>query len=818
MKLSVKTMTTASVSMLSATIAFVACSGDVTKVTDEYISGATLITKKDKLPDCDELNSGEIVYVTENGLSYICANEKWHVMSGANGENGKDGEDGKAGAQGVAGEPGEKGASCTMKAIENDESLAGIEVTCGANVDTLWSGVDGENGIDGTDGYDGVAGSIASKCGLTKVANEDSSRFGVEIACKNAKPDTLWNGLDGQDGAPGDQGLTGDGCTSKKLVDAKDSVWAIEISCGSGDLLTRDTIVNGVDGSDGDVGAVLASCELAKVVDNDGRKGIEMTCSNSDPDTLWSGVDGMNGNPGTDGNKCSSTSVVGENGIKGVEITCGTESTTLWSGKDGENGGDGGDGADGDNGVGCVAADDGFGLIHITCGSGTSASSFDIYKGLCEGKPYDPDHFDCIDGKAIGKGFVTCGEEYYNPETSECLDASISLFALKGWKQCGTAAYDPEVDSCYFSTTIDVRGLSVCGTSLYDPAKKACYFGTTVGDIGLAECGTELYDAETQECYDETNSIVGDKGQTLCGVVLYDATKKECYFGNTVADIGLSICGTALYDETAQECYDETNSIVGDIGLALCGTELYDSAEDSCYNAATSLVGEKGQTLCGGVLVGAEGTCINGAVYTQGSLEDNRGSTTVTYKTMTVTTSTTTQTWMADNLNYATSSGSMCGGSNKDCSTYGRLYNWSAANSACPSGWHLPTTTEWNNLICTLDKNCTNSASNYGKAVSVTGRNSSYINSIRTPDMWTELTQNGYNGTNTTGFSTIPAGFGTDANGTAQYTQWNIFWTATSCGNNSVGCHVQLTDTEFKVTNEQLGDYYLTVRCLKDAE
>ena len=32
-------------------------------------------------------------------------------------------------------------------------------------------------------------------------------------------------------------------------------------------------------------------------------------------------------------------------------------------------------------------------------------------------------------------------------------------------------------------------------------------------------------------------------------------------------------------------------------------------------------------------------------------------------------------------------------------STYGVLYNWPAATSACPTGWHLPSGAEWDQLI-----------------------------------------------------------------------------------------------------------------------
>jgi uncharacterized protein (TIGR02145 family) len=36
--------------------------------------------------------------------------------------------------------------------------------------------------------------------------------------------------------------------------------------------------------------------------------------------------------------------------------------------------------------------------------------------------------------------------------------------------------------------------------------------------------------------------------------------------------------------------------------------------------------------------------------------------------------------------------------------TYGVLYNWEAAKTACPSGWHLPSDEEWQSLVDHLDK------------------------------------------------------------------------------------------------------------------
>jgi len=63
--------------------------------------------------------------------------------------------------------------------------------------------------------------------------------------------------------------------------------------------------------------------------------------------------------------------------------------------------------------------------------------------------------------------------------------------------------------------------------------------------------------------------------------------------------------------------------------------------------------------------------------------------------------------WMAENLNFSdTTLLKACYDDNVlFCDKYGGLYNWAEAMKACPSGWHLPTKDEFDQLMNAAGEN-----------------------------------------------------------------------------------------------------------------
>lgn len=61
------------------------------------------------------------------------------------------------------------------------------------------------------------------------------------------------------------------------------------------------------------------------------------------------------------------------------------------------------------------------------------------------------------------------------------------------------------------------------------------------------------------------------------------------------------------------------------------------------------------------------------------------------------------QCWMAENLNWEAPSGSSCYANDPaNCDDLGRVYTYDGVKDACPDGWHLPLSSEYQTLISEL--------------------------------------------------------------------------------------------------------------------
>ncbi len=151
---------------------------------------------------------------------------------------------------------------------------------------------------------------------------------------------------------------------------------------------------------------------------------------------------------------------------------------------------------------------------------------------------------------------------------------------------------------------------------------------------------------------------------------------------------------------------------------------------------------------------------------TYGSVSDIEGN---AYRTIQIG----TQTWMAENLRttlYNDGSNIWSGGAyywyNNDPvsfkDTYGALYNWYAVNSGrlCPTGWHAPNDEEWKQLEMALGMTKASADSSYldFDEYGMGYRGTDQGIQLKATIGWKSYAGKGGNGTNSSGFSALPAG------------------------------------------------------------
>jgi len=278
---------------------------------------------------------------------------------------------------------------------------------------------------------------------------------------------------------------------------------------------------------------------------------------------------------------------------------------------------------------------------------------------------------------------------------------------------------------------------SICGDR-FITSEQFCYDKTVYSKCS----GKEEYNPATQFCSSIGTSPSG-RVYSKCGGEEYMPLAEFC-LGTTI----YTLCGGKEYDPSTESCSK------GEVyKYSLCGTEKYNPATHFCTKSESN---PKVAILCSGKGYDTRAKyCKDGTVQDITTFTDARDK--KTYKYVEIG----TQTWMAENLNYA-AEGSKCGTdiiegydasalsseNTSICDTYGRLYDWSTAMKSCPVGWHLPDDSEW--TVLTNFVGGATGAGNKLKAISG-------WNSVITGGGQATF---GGNGQDTYGFAALPGGQG----------------------------------------------------------
>jgi uncharacterized protein (TIGR02145 family) len=156
------------------------------------------------------------------------------------------------------------------------------------------------------------------------------------------------------------------------------------------------------------------------------------------------------------------------------------------------------------------------------------------------------------------------------------------------------------------------------------------------------------------------------------------------------------------------------------------------------------------------------------------------------------------QTWFAENLNYIVENDSWAYNNDPaNASIYGLIYNFEGASYACPDGWHLPSDSEWDELITFLG------------GTDVAGGKMKESGTIH----WASPNTGA---SNSSGFSSLPGGFRTSAGVFSSMSFYAEYWSST-IANDTIALGRTLYHDNTEANRRGYKKFSgSSVRCIKD--
>lgn len=169
------------------------------------------------------------------------------------------------------------------------------------------------------------------------------------------------------------------------------------------------------------------------------------------------------------------------------------------------------------------------------------------------------------------------------------------------------------------------------------------------------------------------------------------------------------------------------------------------------------------------------------------------------------------QTWMIQNLNYASPGSLLSGGNARSIpAEFGRLYSYQDALVVCPSGWHLPTDEEWK----TLELACGVPVSELENEVN---RGVPAGSNMKEPGTRLWETDNSKFATNESGFSVVPAGWYNVANKEFSNIRTGAgYWTVADPSQKVWGRYFYSTSGGIGRLSTGVSSGSYSIRCVKD--
>jgi uncharacterized protein (TIGR02145 family) len=163
------------------------------------------------------------------------------------------------------------------------------------------------------------------------------------------------------------------------------------------------------------------------------------------------------------------------------------------------------------------------------------------------------------------------------------------------------------------------------------------------------------------------------------------------------------------------------------------------------------------------------------------------------------------QTWFSENLNYQTNDSWWYDNSSANGDIYGRLYTYTAARTACPSGWHLPSDDEWKTLEMHLGMS-------QSEANRIGNRGTDQGEQMKSTSGW----YNNGNGTNSSGFNAPPGGM-RDGDGSFNGLSFYGYWWSSTLDSDSYMWDRYLYFAKGQVfRSSSFTNNSFSIRCVKD--